>query len=212
VVWFRCHGCGRFGVIWSRCWFFQQERRHRSVGFHRRGVDALLSGGCRRALGSCDSEITGEGRGDVMAKVKVILMRRDKLDDNEEATLLQSYPEGTVFEFYPTDPVDYLAHMKHCERIKPDVVVLPREKPVPVDAMKAGFAHISMTPNGFQRLSRVDAHFIPFVPGQPVRVGFGMGSRLGALEFAIEVLRQAGARDNADVLEEIADEMKALLR
>lgn len=97
-------------------------------------------------------------------KIRVMLMRRDDLDDNEKQALQALYP-GDELDIFRSDPVDFRDHLRMCEEFKPDVVVLPREKPVPVLAMEKGYVHITMTPKGFMRLLRVVPDFVEFKLG-----------------------------------------------
>ncbi len=121
-------------------------------------------------------------------KVKVILMRRDDLTEEESNSLLSFYPPATEFEIVRRDPVDFREHLTMCLEFQPDVVILPREKPVPILAMEQGFAHISMTPMGFRRLLKVPPDFVDFVPGASLPSLASEAARTNALELAISIM------------------------
>jgi hypothetical protein len=127
-------------------------------------------------------------------KIRVMLMRRDGIGPDEAQSLASFYPEGTEFEIVRRDPVNYLEHLTMCEEFEPDVVILPREKPVPILAMDKGYAHISMTPLGFRRLLRVPPDFVPFVPGLPLPKIATDQERLEALGMAIADVGALSAR------------------
>lgn len=96
--------------------------------------------------------------------VLVVLLRRDELTPTELRLLQTKYP-GKVLEFHRTDPRDALEHVRDCERIKPDVVFLPLEKPLPSLAMEAGFPHVAVTWEGLLReLCPLEPRFKFFEP------------------------------------------------
>lgn len=100
-----------------------------------------------------------------MAKktTRVVILRRDTLDANELEALLRKCPKRR-FQFIRTDPADYKEHDELCIKLRADFVFLPREHPIPTDAMKRGVPHLSLTPNGLEELIALVPQFKPFEP------------------------------------------------
>lgn len=145
-------------------------------------------------------------------KIRVMLMRRDDLDDNEKKALQELYP-GHEFDPFRTDPMDFRDHLRICEESKPDVVILPREKPVPVLAMEKGFVHVTMTPKGFMRLLRVVPDFVEFKPGEQVPELAGDLYRHNVLCGVVHELEHSGRgkEHELNVLRQMCDELRRQL-
>jgi len=77
-----------------------------------------------------------------------------------------------------TDPKDFQEHSANCRTEKPDVVVLPKEKPIPAEAMANGVPHITFTPNGPMLLKEIVAVLVPFDPAKPGCIGEGEETRI----------------------------------
>ena len=97
-------------------------------------------------------------------KVRILLMRRDRLDESELEALREMFPVGTEFEFLRIDSVDYIEHDRLCTELKPDYVWLPRDLPIPVLAMSKGYRHIAKTSAGIKQLKEVVPVFVDFEP------------------------------------------------
>ena len=95
--------------------------------------------------------------------VIVLLLRATILGAKETAQLQEKYP-GKKLEFRTSQPADFAEHLVDCHDAKADVVVLPREMPIPAAAMKEGFVHVAFTPNGIEELVSINPVFKPFNP------------------------------------------------
>jgi hypothetical protein len=96
-------------------------------------------------------------------KVLVLVLRRE-LDEVEVTALRQKYP-GKELEFKTIHPSDYREHATICEQMKPDVVLLPKDRPIPSLAMERGVPHVALLPNGeLSELLPFVPQFKPFVP------------------------------------------------
>ena len=98
--------------------------------------------------------------------IRVLLMRRDQqsLTFEELRVLEESFPDCDL-NFQRSDARDYLEHEKICEEFKPDLVLLPREKPIPSTAMQKGFRHVTFTPDGkLLELKAINPVLVPFQP------------------------------------------------
>lgn len=95
----------------------------------------------------------------------VILLRRepDELTDEEKAAFKAAFPD-TDLNFVRTDPENYIMHAKMCRDLNPVAVLLPREKPIPSQAMEEGFQHIVIANDELQELLPVVPQFKPFEP------------------------------------------------
>jgi hypothetical protein len=78
----------------------------------------------------------------------VLLLRRNPEDLSELETSALKAQFGPDVNFVRTDPTDYKEHLEDCQNIRPAAVLLPKEKPIPSDAMEAGFPHIVVFPDG----------------------------------------------------------------
>ena len=83
--------------------------------------------------------------------VKVIIMRRDEdellIEEKDNlGKALGVDPEE--ISFVRSDARDFQEHDEHCEVIRPVVVLLPRERPIPSLAMEHGHRHITFGPDG----------------------------------------------------------------
>ena len=95
-------------------------------------------------------------------KIVMILRRSENdLTPEEKAAFEQSFP-GCKIEYVSSNPVDCYEHEKNCKEIKPDAVLLPKDKPIPVLAMEQGFAHVTLTPGGLLQLKKITPDFAPF--------------------------------------------------
>lgn len=98
-------------------------------------------------------------------RIRVLILRRDEneLTIPERAALTAAFP-GHEVEFVTTNPRDYEEHAADCERLKPHVVLLPRERPIPSLAMERGVAHVTVGPDGYLvKLLPLVPQFQPFV-------------------------------------------------
>lgn len=96
--------------------------------------------------------------------VLVLVMRRDpdELTSQEHAAIRRCFP-GCSFVFRREDPADYQEHAELCEKHKPDVVMLPKDRPVPSLAMERGFAHCVVSESGeVMKLLPITPQFVPF--------------------------------------------------
>lgn len=94
---------------------------------------------------------------------KILLVRGKALTSEEFAIIQAAFP-GEKLDLVPTSPLDYLDHAENCRIEKPDVVVLPKDRPVPSLAMQEGFAHVVITPDGLKELLPLVPEFKPFKP------------------------------------------------
>lgn len=97
--------------------------------------------------------------------VLVILLRRDasSLTPEEIALIREKFP-GREIDFRRTDPRDYREHAAQCDELKPEMVLLPLERPIPSLAMEKGFQHVAITPNGLMELLPLEPKFRLFEP------------------------------------------------
>ena len=94
-----------------------------------------------------------------MAIRKIILLRRDYPDITEMTALQEFFPDDDL-HFIRTDPVDHLEHDLLCSLHGAEVVLLPREKPIPATAMARGVRHLAVLPSGeLKRLVRITPMF-----------------------------------------------------
>lgn len=98
-----------------------------------------------------------------------ILLLRSTITGEQIATLRREIPY-VAFDIFGSNPADYREHAANCERLRPDLVVLPTEKTVPSLAMERGFAHVAISPEGVQKLVRVVPEFVPFTPEGATKV------------------------------------------
>jgi len=99
----------------------------------------------------------------------VLMMRRSPEDLNagQDAAIRDLFL-GCQVTFERIDPVDYLEHAAICRKLKPDMVLLPREQPVPSLAMEEGFTHCVVSPDGtVMRLLPITPQFVPFASDKP---------------------------------------------
>lgn len=94
---------------------------------------------------------------------RIMLLRRDEssLSDSERSALASAFP-GQGLTFVRADPVDYHEHAVNCQREKPDVVLLPLERPIPSQAMDEGFRHVAIRDGTAFELMPLDPQFVPF--------------------------------------------------
>lgn len=93
----------------------------------------------------------------------IIVMRRDKPTLEERLALQEKFPKDE-FHFIRTDPKDYIEHDELCKKHNADVVLLPREKPIPVQAMERGVAHVTLVPGkGLSMLVELHPILVPFL-------------------------------------------------
>ena len=90
-------------------------------------------------------------------------MRGESLDPQEIAQLQEKFP-GKEFEYRSSHPRDYRDHAETCRQLKPDLVILPKDRPIPSVAMEEGFVHVAFTPKGVQQLLPLRPEFKPFEP------------------------------------------------
>lgn len=89
-------------------------------------------------------------------KMRILLLRRDRLNEQEVAELQNKFP-GMDFEFRRSDALDFEVHAFMCQQFRPDLVILPKEKPIPAEAMEKGFKHVTFTPKGLATLTKLSA-------------------------------------------------------
>ena len=98
-------------------------------------------------------------------KVVVLIMRSELLDlDPKEIAELEKTFSGKEFEFHSSYPHDYRDHAENCRKLNPDVVILPKDRPIPSLAMEEGFIHVAFTELGILELEPLTPKFKPFVP------------------------------------------------
>lgn len=96
-------------------------------------------------------------------KVVIAVLRREVSSEEIEA-FEAAYP-GRELKFVRIDSRDYQEHAETCRRLKPDVVLLPLEKPIPSVAMDEGFRHVALRPGeGLRELLPLNPEFKPFEP------------------------------------------------
>ncbi|TSC55631.1 MAG: hypothetical protein G01um101418_786 [Parcubacteria group bacterium Gr01-1014_18] len=95
--------------------------------------------------------------------VIVLILRGDKLEPNEIKQLQEKF-QGRKLEFKSSFPKDFMEHAETCRKIKPDVVILPKDRPIPAVAMEEGFAHVVLTKDEVKELLPLQPQFKPFIP------------------------------------------------
>jgi AmiR/NasT family two-component response regulator len=100
-----------------------------------------------------------------MKNVLIGLLRQDQEDltPAETAAIEEKFPDCEIV-YVRADPKDCVQHKEWCDEHKPDVVVLPKERPIPSMAMEAGFKHIVLTPVGAKQLEPLVPTFCEFIP------------------------------------------------
>ena len=95
----------------------------------------------------------------------VILLRRyvDNLTSSELDLFRAAFP-GEEIKFKRTDPHTFIDHLADCERIKPDAIMLPIERPIPSAAMEKGFRHVTVIDGKLVQLQKINTEFVPFTP------------------------------------------------
>jgi len=97
-------------------------------------------------------------------KVLVLLLRRDpdNLTTEERIAFERAFP-GRSVEYRRVDSRDYLEHANLCGRLRPAVVLLPRDRPIPSLAMERGFPHVTITSDGkLIELQPLEPQFKPY--------------------------------------------------
>jgi hypothetical protein len=148
-----------------------------------------------------------------MKKIRLMLLRRDHRTPGELEAL---YPEGVEIEQFRSDPVNHIDHDVNTRtnwNVEHDVVLLPREAPIPATAMKRGVIHVTETPRGIMRLVSMQVNLIPFVPGEPLPYLSSDQDRLEALDASIEALDSTffDSRDHIAIIKEMRDEIRRRL-
>ena len=99
-----------------------------------------------------------------MTRVVVVAVLRRNVSREERIALENTFPECDL-EFHRLDSRDYKEHLTLCRNLKPDVVLLPLERPIPSAAMKEGFVHVAFIPGvGLKELLPLHPQFKTFEP------------------------------------------------
>lgn len=93
-------------------------------------------------------------------KILVLVLRREP-DLNEIAAIQRKFP-GKQLVFKTINPADYKEHAAICEEMKPDVVLLPKDRPIPSLAMEKGFPHVALFNGDVMELLPLMPQFKPF--------------------------------------------------
>jgi hypothetical protein len=97
-----------------------------------------------------------------MSKKIVVGVLRRQVSDAEKQELEKHFP-GCELEFHRLDSCDYHEHAKNCRELKPDLVLLPLERPIPSVAMEEGFRHVALIPGqGLKELKPLHPDFKDF--------------------------------------------------
>jgi len=97
-------------------------------------------------------------------KIIVGILRREQKDLLQEEVLAieHAFP-GKEIQYVKLDSRDYLEHSKLCREIKPSVVILPMDRPIPAKAMEEGVVHVEATTGRLRRLLPLRPEFEPYV-------------------------------------------------
>ena len=100
-------------------------------------------------------------------QVLILVLQLDPKDfsTKDVETIQKSFP-GKKLNFRSIRPRDYREHAEICKRLKPAVVILSLDRPIPSLAMEHGVPHVKVTPNGLSRLVVLKPKFEPFEPSQ----------------------------------------------
>ena len=79
-----------------------------------------------------------------MGKIVIGVLRGD-VSEEERLAWEEAYP-GREVEFTRMDSADYLVHATNCRDLDPAAVFLPKDKPIPTDAMADGYVHVALSP------------------------------------------------------------------
>jgi hypothetical protein len=97
-----------------------------------------------------------------MSKKIVVGVLRRQVSDAEKQELEKHFP-GCELEFHRMDSCDYHEHANNCRELKPDLVLLPLERPIPSVAMEEGFKHVALIPGqGLKELKPLHPDFKDF--------------------------------------------------
>ena len=83
--------------------------------------------------------------------VKVLLMRRDELEEAERKALSIHFPDREI-RLASSASADYVQHAAACEEYQPLLTFLPKDRPVPSLAMQRGFIHVALVDGKLMRL------------------------------------------------------------
>src|SRR5581483_7496960 len=116
-----------------------------------------------------DGIIRKINQGGLLDKIIVGILRREQKDLLQEEVLAieHAFP-GKEIQYVKLDSRDYLEHSKLCREIKPSVVILPMDRPIPAKAMEEGVVHVEATTGRLRRL-------LPARAGFDVEVACGQG-------------------------------------
>jgi len=85
-----------------------------------------------------------------MHRVKIMLIQRDDLSEQEIEALHKLYPKDTQYEIIRVDPVNSEDHLNSCRYLQPDLVIIP--EPLLDQAIQQGFSHVTLTADGLQKV------------------------------------------------------------
>src|SRR5258708_66901 len=128
--------------------------------------------------------------------MKVMAMRRPEPSPEEEAAVKAAFPVDTAMEYLESHSPNYLEHAAACEReLDPatDIVLLPKDRPVPEVAMQKGYRHVTLTPSGLKMLVGLIPEFVDFTPELTMADALAARrdqeiARMGTLQLAYDVV------------------------
>lgn len=93
--------------------------------------------------------------------IRVMLLRKDELNPDEYNRFKEKFPRSQI-ETFRCDPKNYHEHTENCEKLKPDFIILPMDRPIPSEALERGFRHVFSTSKGLEELKSIHIESKPF--------------------------------------------------